>query len=745
MSLSYSNNRSAYNTLENLHDTVVNNKQHGDLLSWNNTSKKWVPIPASAVGATTLSGLTDVDISGVSDAQFLAYDQGLGLWMPQDKPSYNLDELGDVSVPAPSAGDLLYFDGNGWISYPVTSLPVNPHALEDHSNVTINTPVTYQSLIWSGTEWINRAIGQVHAIGDHYDVKYFGGRVDQQVLKWNPGATITLPNGSSSTGAWSNLFMDLDDLSTVAITGPIQTNSLLQYVSGFPPQWRNRAPNDVILGSINIHNDVTITSVANGDFLQWDSITSQWINIPVTSLPVNPHTIESHSDAQVGVKLDGDRLVWNSGLAKWVNQRLRIEDADDVAVSPPLVGDVLVHNGLASPLDRWANQPLGTASKSFTNLTDHFDALFTGQDQGHYIYWNATLSQWRNQQLFVNSAYDVEYISALVTNDVLVYNGVLDKWENKQSSTLALGSIAQHNDVTVSGVANGDLLQWNSLTSQWENVAATSLPVGNHNLDSHTDVTISAPANYQSLIYQSGQWINTKQTIGHAALTSSLGDVTFTDDSTGSQLMSIGAGNWLVVGDSVGHVSWFKGAVAPTRPFSPDFVNGTWSPVYRDTSTITSQNRGVFVNFANNVVGFPAPNDFFTVGYKASTFWPSVLRFTYSMELGLDVADREIEMRINQSVDSGATWNSANTSIVNLRNASRIVFNTGNTLNALRTYKGDLQFNTGAHDNSVTGKTVFRIEWRLNDAQLPLPNTITFGNTELRVEASLNPSLYNLI
>jgi hypothetical protein len=61
----------------------------GQLLSSTGTGVEWVD--ASSVGATTLDGLIDVDVSGALDGQVLSYDLETGLWVPVT-----------ISVPTPT-------------------------------------------------------------------------------------------------------------------------------------------------------------------------------------------------------------------------------------------------------------------------------------------------------------------------------------------------------------------------------------------------------------------------------------------------------------------------------------------------------------------------------------------------------------------------------------------------------------------------------------------------------------------
>jgi hypothetical protein len=66
-------------------------------------------------GATSISDLTDVDTTGVTDGQFLQYNNGAGEWQPDD---ISIDELSDVDTTTtpPTIGQALVWDGStDWV------------------------------------------------------------------------------------------------------------------------------------------------------------------------------------------------------------------------------------------------------------------------------------------------------------------------------------------------------------------------------------------------------------------------------------------------------------------------------------------------------------------------------------------------------------------------------------------------------------------------------------------------------
>lgn len=65
----------------------------------------------------------------------------------------SLDDIADVNAPTPSDGDVLTWDSTPgeWVAAPPTTVA----ALDDLTDVVINTPATTQTLIHNGTNWVN--------------------------------------------------------------------------------------------------------------------------------------------------------------------------------------------------------------------------------------------------------------------------------------------------------------------------------------------------------------------------------------------------------------------------------------------------------------------------------------------------------------------------------------------------------------------------------------------------------------
>ena len=99
----------------------------------------------TAIGATNLGDIGDVNVSGVTDGQSLVYNAGTATWVPGSGSgsggAERLNDLLDVTVGAAAAGDLLVYDGVGmWNnSREIAQLSINGAPLTYALNVLETT------------------------------------------------------------------------------------------------------------------------------------------------------------------------------------------------------------------------------------------------------------------------------------------------------------------------------------------------------------------------------------------------------------------------------------------------------------------------------------------------------------------------------------------------------------------------------------------------------------------------------
>lgn len=92
------------------------------------------------------------------------FKEDLVLLSHQVGDSLALDDLSDVSVPSPSMGDLLTFDGVEWINGPAPD-----PSLDGLTDVVLTSPAAGDALIYDGADWVNSNVFlATHPVGSFY-------------------------------------------------------------------------------------------------------------------------------------------------------------------------------------------------------------------------------------------------------------------------------------------------------------------------------------------------------------------------------------------------------------------------------------------------------------------------------------------------------------------------------------------------------------------------------------------------
>lgn len=108
--------------------------------------------------------------------------------------------------------------------------------------------------------------------------------------------------------------------------------------------------------------DVDVTSSADGDFLRYVTANNRWENVRVNLDDADDVVITSPAIGEI-ISYDG---------TNWVNTLGELNALSDVTLTTPVPGDVLSYNGT-----NWANTPLSTISFDDTSVFSHTSS--TGQ------------------------------------------------------------------------------------------------------------------------------------------------------------------------------------------------------------------------------------------------------------------------------------------------------------------------------------------------------------------------------
>lgn len=128
----------------------------------------------------SLDDLSDVSVPAPNEGDLLVYRGGE--WVAENVV-YNLDDLGDVVLPSPLVeGQILTYRGGVWVAETLEM------SLSDLSDVTLSSPVTNgQILVYNNGEWVSRNI----PIPDHGALSGLGDDDHQQYLLANGSRALT--------------------------------------------------------------------------------------------------------------------------------------------------------------------------------------------------------------------------------------------------------------------------------------------------------------------------------------------------------------------------------------------------------------------------------------------------------------------------------------------------------------------------------------------------------------------------
>ena len=171
----------------------------------------------------------------------------------------------------------------------------------------------------------------------------------------------------------------------------------------------------------------------------------------------------------------------------------KFAELSDVAITEPKANQILVYD---ATLQAWKNTD-PAAAQGLTNIN------ISSPKTGDHLVYNETNGKWENKTIAtpkLSDLSDVKNMTSITAGDILYYNYTDKVWENK---TLKLNTIQ---DVNTTGAKNGQVLTYNG--NFWEAQDAATGSEAETELSKLTDVTITSPANGNTLQYQDGKWIN---------------------------------------------------------------------------------------------------------------------------------------------------------------------------------------------------------------------------------------------
>lgn len=400
-------------------------------------------------GVSTLSALTDIASAGASeDNMVLYYDHST------------------TSFKWKSTG--AHFDGDyNSLSNKPTIPTLTSELTNDSGFVTTDTDTTYTAgtgLTLTGTEFSLTAGHFSGAYADltgkptiPTDISQLSDATNIIQAANTDSQSLTL-TGSSLQISGGNA-VDLSGISgTTTLSG--LTDTTLSNVQTYNfIQWDGSAwVNDY--ASIRHLADVdSVGALSDNDTLVWNAVESQfefqqYFNGEYASLinkPILVTSIDDLDDVTLSSVADGQFLKYNNVSGEWENETVSLFDGDyNSLTNKPTLFDGNYAN--------LTNQPAIPV-----NLSDLTNVSSVAPADGQHLVWNNSTGLWTPSAASTGgSSYsDTDARNAISATTGLSYN----------NSTGVMGlnaSISDLLDVSSSGVTNGQVLKWNSTTSVWE-------------------------------------------------------------------------------------------------------------------------------------------------------------------------------------------------------------------------------------------------------------------------------------
>lgn len=513
----------------------------------------------TVISATDIGNLANIDITGVADGEVLIYDSASGNWENGAVPSAPISSVfGRTGAITAQTGDYTTSQVNEGTNLYYTTTRFNTDFsasdIGSLNNVSVPTPSNGEVLTYSTGVWGSAVI---------------------------PSAPVDSVNGQ--TGVVS---LDTDNIS--------EGSSNLYYTD---------ARVNSVINATNIGNlaDISISGVANGQVLIYNSATSNWENGAVPSAPV------SSVNSQTGVVvLDTDDISEGTNNLYYTEARFDASlggaTTDELSEGASNLYFTDARASAASPVQS-VNSATGTVVLTTSDIaegsnlyytTARFDSAFGGKTttdltEGTNLYFTNARADARIAATNIGGLNDVT-IASILDNQVLVYDSASSLWKNEalpsapvDSVNGATGVVVLDTDDISEGASNKyyatSLFNTDLATKTTDNLTEGSSNFYYTEARFDTSLATKTTTNLSegSNLYYTDARVNT--VIGNTNI-AALGDVTIT---------SI-ADNQVLVYDSAS--SLWKNEALPSAPV--DSVNGATGVVVLDTDDVSQGTTNLY-------------------------------------------------------------------------------------------------------------------------------------------------------
>ena len=254
------------------------------------------------------------------------------------------------------------------------------------------------------------------------------------------------------------------------------------------------------LGDVNI---APIASIAQGEALSWDAVTSRWVNTPV---------LIENTDVDVSLISVGS-VIRHDGSTGWKSERLNYSDLNgapqalsdlnqdldlgnynlvdlgDVAISNLLNGDVLVWNASTNQFENITAPPANISTNLFADLSDvrsFAEASEATSETNIWLHWNQAEQAWEPEEL------DYGEITNRPTHLSQFSNNLNISAFPNDSNYITIGglngqSVGVFGDVTITSPVESHVLVYRS--GKWRNEFGPPANISSNSIGDLSDVT----------------------------------------------------------------------------------------------------------------------------------------------------------------------------------------------------------------------------------------------------------------
>jgi hypothetical protein len=261
-------------------------------------------------------------------------------------------------------------------------------------------------------------------------------------------------------------YVDVDTLSLVPLSGLVpEENDILVYDGSF------YAPQSLVLSLLE---DVTIVAEENANVITYNSTTSKWENVDLSTIIDDSIQFDSIANPASQDILSYNGTQWVPITRESLLTSFPLTNISDVLIDTQINGQLLSYNSSSS---KWENKTIG--------LYDLSEISTTGLQNNELLIYNTTTSKWENTELTLNHLSN--FSSGGENNtDLLNYNSATNKWEaisleDLASSTAVETDLAELKNVTILNKQDNQFLSWDVATQKWINHTPSLVDLSDYN------------------------------------------------------------------------------------------------------------------------------------------------------------------------------------------------------------------------------------------------------------------------